>query len=258
MNIVIPPHTGEGAVNQRPALTRTTNPTRPITHVNSGQGERQEPDTSSEQLQRGAIQGREGSQGREQHEARTTSFTDGLSNLRSELGDAEMRQLQALRNRDREVRTHEQAHAAAAGSLANGTAGYTYQRGPDGRLYAVGGEVKIDTAPIPGDPQATVNKARRIQQAALAPAQPSSRDRAIAINAAAMETRARAEIAAQKVEQNRQQPSTGEGSATAMQGEVADNHNAMVEQRLSYRLSYADHLQPGILERTGSLLDLSV
>ncbi len=48
--------------------------------------------------------------------------------------------------RDREVRAHEMAHLAAAGGLASSGATFTYQHGPDGVSYAIGGEVKIDTS----------------------------------------------------------------------------------------------------------------
>lgn len=118
-----------------------------------------------------------------------------------ELEQAELKQLRELRARDREVRAHEQAHAAVAGVHARGGPSFTYQRGPDGALYAVGGEVSIDTSPVPGDAQATAQKARQIRRAALAPANPSSQDRAVAAQAAALEAQARIELARENAEQ---------------------------------------------------------
>ena len=103
--------------------------------------------------------------------------------------------LQKLQARDREVRAHEQAHLAAAGDIARGGPTYTYQRGPDGRMYAVGGEVSLDTSPIHGDPEATLAKARQIQASATAPADPSPQDRAIAAAAAQMAAAASLELA---------------------------------------------------------------
>ncbi len=103
--------------------------------------------------------------------------------------------LQKLQARDREVRAHEQAHLAAAGDIARGGPTYTYQRGPDGRMYAVGGEVSLDTSPIQGDPEATLAKARQIQASATAPADPSPQDRAIAAAAAQMAAAASLELA---------------------------------------------------------------
>jgi hypothetical protein len=107
----------------------------------------------------------------------------------------EHRQLQKLRNIDREVRAHEQAHLSAAGQYATSGASFSYQKGPDGRLYAVSGEVGIDTSAIPGDPQATLQKAQAVVQAALAPANPSAQDRRVAAQATAMAQQARVEIA---------------------------------------------------------------
>ena len=60
----------------------------------------------------------------------------------SQLTQEEKAEVRELQKRDREVRAHEAAHRAAAGGLASGGS-YTYTRGPDGRNYAVGGEVSI-------------------------------------------------------------------------------------------------------------------
>lgn len=106
----------------------------------------------------------------------------------------QLAQVQQLAARDREVRQHEQAHLAASGGLAKGGASYSMQKGPDGKVYAVGGEVSIDTS-AGKSPEETIRKARIIQAAALAPADPSGQDRAVAAAAQAMELQAQAEIA---------------------------------------------------------------
>lgn len=103
-------------------------------------------------------------------------------------------ELRKLQTRDREVRAHEQAHLSAAGRFATGGASFEFQRGPDGRSYAVGGEVRIDTSAIPDDPQATLEKAEAIRRAATAPANPSAQDRQVAAAAASMAAEARAEL----------------------------------------------------------------
>lgn len=103
---------------------------------------------------------------------------------------AEIRELAA---RDREVRQHEQAHAALGGRYA-GAPQYEFERGPDGVSYAVAGEVPIDTSRIPNDPEATIEKARQIRRAAYAPAEPSDTDRRVAAEAAQMEAEAQAEL----------------------------------------------------------------
>jgi hypothetical protein len=118
-----------------------------------------------------------------------------------ELTEEERRQVSKLQQRDREVRAHEAAHLAASGGLARGGASFTFQTGPDGRSYAVGGEVSIDTSPVAGDPQATIQKAQTIRAAALAPAQPSGADMGVAAAAGKLEASARAELAAQKTEE---------------------------------------------------------
>jgi len=111
------------------------------------------------------------------------------------LSDEERLLLEELKQRDAEVRQHEQAHKAAAGRYAAGPATYAYETGPDGRRYAVEGEISIDASEVPGEPEATIRKMRQVQRAALAPAEPSPQDRAVASQAATTEQQARAELA---------------------------------------------------------------
>ena len=106
----------------------------------------------------------------------------------------EQRVVAELQRTDREVRAHEAAHLAAASGLARGVS-FSYTTGPDGKQYAVGGEVSIDTSPVSGDPEATIRKAQQIRAAANAPANPSGQDRAVAAQAAQLEAAARAELA---------------------------------------------------------------
>lgn len=108
--------------------------------------------------------------------------------------------LSQLRARDQEVRTHEQAHLSAAGQYATGGIKYSYQTGPDGQRYAVGGSVGIDTSPVAGDPEATLQKARVVQRAALAPAEPSGQDMKVAAQASQMMMQAQAEIQLKQAE----------------------------------------------------------
>lgn len=101
-----------------------------------------------------------------------------------------------LRQIDARVRQHEQAHLAAAADLANGLS-YTYEKGPDGVNYAIAGEVSIDVSPG-RTPQETLERAKRIQSAALAPADPSGPDRAVAASALQLAQQARSEISLAK------------------------------------------------------------
>ncbi len=113
------------------------------------------------------------------------------------LDETELRDIQQLKARDREVRAHEAAHIAAGGSIVRSGAKLTYARGPDGVLYAIGGEVSIDTSKA-NTPETTLAKAEKIRRAALAPAKPSSQDRAVAARAARMAMQARQEILVQQ------------------------------------------------------------
>ena len=123
--------------------------------------------------------------------------TDPLKDATS----SEYQELQDLKARDREVRQHEQAHIAAGGANVHGGASYSYASGPDGRQYAVGGEVQIDTSAVAGDPAATIRKMQAVQRAAMAPVDPSSQDRAVAAAAAQAESEAQLEL--------REQPQQG-------------------------------------------------
>lgn len=118
--------------------------------------------------------------------AKTSSSADTYS-------PADRKTIEELKARDRDVRAHEAAHRSAAGMYARGATSFTYQRGPDGGSYAIGGEVSIDVSPVQGDAHATAQKARQIQAAALAPAQPSGQDLAVAAQAAQMALQASTE-----------------------------------------------------------------
>lgn len=112
----------------------------------------------------------------------------------------EQNQVAALKSRDQEVRTHEMAHMMVGGNLVRKGASYQYQTGPDGQRYAVGGEVSIDSSAVNGDPAATIRKMEQVKRAALAPAEPSSQDRAVASAAAQTEAAARQELMQQTTE----------------------------------------------------------
>lgn len=144
-----------------------------------------------------------------------------------ELTEEEQEQVQKLKERDQEVRRHEAAHKAAAGQHASGGPTFDLQRGPDGKQYAVGGEVQIDTSPVEGDPAATIRKMETIRRAALAPADPSSQDRAVADEASRKAQKARQELRQQNTEatspsSETTDTATDQASETTEQAAIAD------------------------------------
>lgn len=99
---------------------------------------------------------------------------------------------QELKQADASVRQHEAAHQAAGGPYA-GSASFTYTRGPDGKNYAVAGEVPVDTSPE-REPEATIRKMETVKAAALAPSDPSAQDLRVAQQADAAKAQAQQEL----------------------------------------------------------------
>lgn len=165
-----------------------------------------------------------------------------------ELTEEEEKEVQKLQARDREVRSHEQAHISAAGGLALGGAKYEMEQGPDGNSYAVGGEVQIDTSPA-NSPDATIAKARQVKAAALAPAQPSGQDRQVAAKATQMEAEARQE----KLEESR---ANGEGAEGATQASERSRYGEEKTEGLfaadAEENSHANLADAARLKRAGS------
>jgi hypothetical protein len=124
-----------------------------------------------------------------------TGSTD-RSSSGEQLSTDQQKQVDKLKETDSHVRAHEQAHLAASGGLAMGGASFEYETGPDGKRYAVGGEVQIDTSKGK-TPEETLAKASRIRSAALAPSDPSGQDRAVAAAATQMAAEAQQEISTQ-------------------------------------------------------------
>ncbi|HTN32473.1 MAG TPA: putative metalloprotease CJM1_0395 family protein [Marinobacter sp.] len=163
------------------------------------------------------------------HPAKEPSEGSGTPVRRSSAPDQglsaeDLKKLTELKARDREVRAHEAAHQAAGGQHA-GAMSLTYERGPDGAQYAVGGEVPIDVSPIAEDPQATIEKMRTVRAAALAPAEPSSQDRAVAAQAMQTILQAQAELSADK--------NSGKDSAAKIKGNTEESTENRVQSLAS-------------------------
>lgn len=152
------------------------------------------------------------------------SADDGQQRQQSEAEQkqqqAEQQEVKELQARDQEVRSHEQAHASIGGRYASAPS-YSYELGPDGRQYAVAGEVQIDIAPVAGDPQATIQKMQQVKAAALAPAEPSSADRRIAAEASQRLLQAQTELVAEKTAPAQANAASGDQPAAEGQPSAA-------------------------------------
>lgn len=147
------------------------------------------------------------------------------------LTEQQLDEIKLLAARDREVRTHERAHAVTGGALT-GSPSYTYEKGPDGRRYAVAGEVSIDASPVPGNPEATIRKMEQVRQAALAPAEPSSQDRKVAAMASQTIAQSRVEVLKSNISQpqdSESQDDSDSRSDDASSTQLADKNREKIE-----------------------------
>ncbi|MDJ0950240.1 MAG: putative metalloprotease CJM1_0395 family protein [Alphaproteobacteria bacterium] len=101
--------------------------------------------------------------------------TDQVSANPFDLSPAEERQVARLRQIDSAVRQEENTHAANAGQFASAPQ-YTYVTGPDGRRYAVGGQVNVRATNPSGDPRQAERAANILRNAAVSPNAPSAQD----------------------------------------------------------------------------------
>jgi hypothetical protein len=105
---------------------------------------------------------------------------------------------------DRSVRAHESGHLRVAMDIAVGVPAFEYKLGPDGKKYAVGGEVQIDASVnAGGDPEAAIEKALKIKSAALAPSDPSPKDLRTAAQAQVLINKARRMLDRERLEEIR-------------------------------------------------------
>ena len=169
----------------------------------------------------------------QENEPKTKATDKGESSEKSKgtaLSEGEQRVVQALKSRDAEVKAHERAHKSVGGQYT-GAISYELQVGPDGKRYAIGGEVSIDASPVSGDPKATIQKLTIVKSAALAPAEPSTQDRSVAATASRIISLAQAEVSSenQNVESKEEgeKEASGSGSSSSSEtNEVGVNGNA--------------------------------
>lgn len=97
-------------------------------------------------------------------------------------------------DRDREVRGHENSHLSTLGPYAASGILYDTVTGANGETIAVGGRIAVDLAEVPGDPEATIRKARTVLNAAQAPGDPSAADMRVAARAYQLMQQAQSEL----------------------------------------------------------------
>lgn len=131
-----------------------------------------------------------------------TDKTSGKTGQKTsgQLTQKQQQEVQKLKERDAEVRAHEQAHISAAAGLRTSSPSFTYETGPDGKKYAVGGEVNVSFSES-GNPEDDLKNAETMKRAALAPADPSSQDKSVAREADQLIQKAEQEITQQKEQQ---------------------------------------------------------
>ena len=123
-----------------------------------------------------------------------------ISNPSMQLTSSEKALVARLQARDTSVKAHERAHISAGAGVILSGAVFTYQKAPDEKLYAIGGEVAIDTAPE-NEPEATIKKMQLVRTAALAPSDPSPTDYSVAATASMLQMHARLEMSRSLQEQ---------------------------------------------------------
>jgi hypothetical protein len=163
---------------------------------------------------------------KQQQEAQAKQAQEQAQQLKD---DKLVNQLQSI---DREVRAHETAHASAGGTLA-GAPQLDFTTGPDGKRYAVSGEVSIDTSKVSGNSQATIDKMRQVRNAALAPANPSSQDLKVAAIASQVASQAQVEL---NVERNQEAQLEKEGDESSKYGGIRFT-NPVAAKRSSLQLN---------------------
>ena len=185
----------------------------------------------------------DGQKNSEQHEQQNSNAKGDNSdqseeNKNKKQASIDEKIINQLQQRDKEVRTHELAHATAGGA-ATGSPSYTFEVGPDGKKYAVSGEVAVDLSSIAGDPQATIVKMQKVHTAALAPANPSTQDTRVAASAAQKILAAQSELFALKSSPENQENkansdlNAGSTSLNDKQNNEGADFDVLINQTLS-------------------------
>jgi len=161
---------------------------------------------SEQNSEQGSEQSSQSTEQESNQDANSATNQDASDTDHSREEFQQTQEISELKRRDQEVRSHELAHAAVGGAFT-GAPNYSFETGPDGKKYAVEGEVSVDLSAVSGDPRATIAKMQKVHAAALAPANPSIQDTRVAANAAQIILQAQSELlAAQGNEFAREKP----------------------------------------------------
>ncbi|TLD85107.1 hypothetical protein LS70_000710 [Helicobacter sp. MIT 11-5569] len=174
-------------------------------------------------------------QNSEEIDSKNTENTESTSEKTAPNGEPlepkDEQYIRELESIDRNVRAHEAAHIAAGAGVVTGGASFSYTRGPDGKMYATAGEVPI--AMKEGrTPEETIQNARQIVAAAMAPSDPSPQDYKVAASAAQMESSARSEQASEKAKEVEE--------ALKKQEESQDNFKEQDKESVSQETDFRD------------------
>ena len=182
-----------------------------------------------------------------EHQSKGTSDSAEHEEESTEQVRAEKEIIRELASRDKEVRTHEMAHATVGGAYT-GSPSYTFEIGPDGKKYAVAGEVSADVTPVAGDPAATIAKMKKVQAAALAPVEPSAQDIRVAASAASIIVEAQAELVADNAEAAKTKGKVGahDKAESADSDENKDKSDSSVafDRHIAQTLASQEHIAP--------------
>ncbi len=129
-----------------------------------------------------------------------------------ELTQQEQREVSELKMTDSQVKAHEHAHKAAAAGLSTSGPNYEYETGPDGKKYAVAGDVNVSYKHS-DDPEVNLRNAQQLRASALAPADPSSQDRKVAMQAEREIAQAKQEIMEEQRQTDEQASSFGDSTS---------------------------------------------
>lgn len=97
----------------------------------------------------------------------------------------------AMQDKSNEIKRHEERHSVALRDVdSDAKPQYKEEQGPDGRKYAVAGEVNTNVVPVPGNAKATEKKADAIYRSAMHDEKRSKEDNQVARQAMQMKQEA--------------------------------------------------------------------